>query len=87
MNTLHVTVPDALHTIVAKLAAHDGVSPDEFVAEVLAEKVATLGPESYDDSPRIVVREGFGTLPSHGILRVSDLPGEGHDHLAPYNPA
>jgi hypothetical protein len=44
---LHLQIPDSLHKSLVELARHDGVSPDQFVASAIAEKIAALKTVDY----------------------------------------
>ena len=86
MNTLNVTLPENLQLQIILLAAHDGVTPSQYVAAALAEKVREV-----EDAGEVGAcgRRRCAESVSRTLTIIPLLePGTGtHDHLTPYHQA
>ena len=82
MSTFNVNIPESLFRRALSLAQDDGVPLDQFIATVLAEKVAVLDADSY-----IRARAARGNREKFDrvLAKVPDVEPEARDRLSPHN--
>ena len=78
MSTLSLRLPDSLHNQLRRLAKHEGISINQFVASAAAEKVAALMTEQYlEERAMRGNREKFREV----LARIPDVPPSREDVL------
>ena len=78
MSTVQVNLPDSLQAQLQALAAHDGISTDQFIATAVAEKMAAMLTETY-----LEVRAQRGSRKKYdaALAKVPDVEPEAFDQL------
>jgi hypothetical protein len=78
MSTLSVQIPNSLHTHLQKLAEHEGITVEQFIASAVAEKMSALMTESY-----LAERAKRGSRVKYeaALAQVPDVAPEGYDRL------
>ena len=84
MNTINVTVSDDLYMQIIMLAAHDGMTPNQFVAAAAAEKVEKTEGGGTGFWPLALSRCAESTPRTLTIFPLPGGDGLLHDHLTPY---
>lgn len=76
MSTLNIQLPDSLYKSLQKLTEQDGISPDQFIALAVAEKISALTTERY-----LQERSHRGERAKYEALlaKVADIEPESHD--------
>jgi len=76
MSTLSLRLPDSLHRRVKELASQEGISINQFIATVVAEKMAALMTEDYlKERARRASREKYEAA----LARVPAVEPEDYD--------
>ncbi len=78
MSTLQVNVPDSIRHRVEHFAQADGVSVDDFVASILAQRIAAADADSYIQ--KRAVRGSAGKLIDL-LAKAPDMPPEQADQI------
>ena len=86
MSTINVTLSEDLYMQIIMLAAHDGVTPSQYLAATMAEKVETVEIISgFTTLGRLKCAESSARTLT--IVPLSDTSTVIHDHLLPYHRA
>ena len=78
MSKLNVTIPNSLHKRLDEIARREGISPDQFVATAVAEKMSALMTEEYFEER---ARKGSREKYEAALREVPAIEPEEHDKI------
>jgi hypothetical protein len=78
MSKVQVHLPDSLQKQLKALAEREGISPDQFIASAVAEKMASLLTESYLEER---AKRGDRAKYEAALARVAEIEAEPNDRL------